>query len=167
MFSGNKLQVKFNKNIGFITPRKTKQSTKTRTFILIILAISRNVHSKPGPGKQNTTHKPRKQGKLRKNSNLPDWIYDLSQCSKHQLLKCKNLQRKCASTELLTVICAELRTDHSHWRPCLLPEHQRWAVQTSMIGGPWLVVPLKLNEEQKIWQAPIISLTSERVRSRG
>ena len=99
MFSGNKLQVKFNKNIGFITPHKTQQFTKTRTLILIILAISGNVHSNPGPCKQNTTQKPRKQRKLRKGSNLPDWIYDLSQCSKRQLLKYKNLQRKCVSKE--------------------------------------------------------------------
>ena len=100
MFSGNKLQVKFNKNIGFITPHKTQQSTKTRRLILIILAISGNVHSNPGPCKQNTTQKPRKQRKLRKGSNLPDWIYDLSQCSKCQLLKYKNLQHKCVSKEL-------------------------------------------------------------------
>ena len=30
-----------------------------------------------------------------------------------------------------------------------------------------LVVSLRLNEEQKIGQVPIISLTSERVRSKG
>ena len=71
MFSGNKLQVKFNKNIGFITPDKTKQSTKARTLILIILAISGNVDSNPGARKQNAAHKPRQQQKLRKAQTYP------------------------------------------------------------------------------------------------
>ena len=73
---------------------------KTRTLILIILAIGGNIHSNPGPVKQNITQKPKKQWKQRKGSTLPDWIYDLSKCSKRQLLKFKNLQRKCVSKEL-------------------------------------------------------------------
>ena len=112
VFSGNKLQVKSNQNIGFITPHKTQQSTKTGTFILIILAISGNVHSSPGPCKQNTTQKPRKQGKLRKGSNLPNWMYDLSQCSKHQLLKSKSLQRKCVSKILHITYLQKYKTEN-------------------------------------------------------
>ena len=39
MFSGKSLQIRFNNNIGLVIPGKKKQSVKTRTLILIILAI--------------------------------------------------------------------------------------------------------------------------------
>ena len=74
MSSGNELQMKFNRNIEFIALHKTKQYAKIRTLILIILAISGNVHSNPGHRKQNTTYKHRKQQKLSNGLNLTDLI---------------------------------------------------------------------------------------------
>ena len=73
--------------------KKTKQSAKTRTLILIILAISGNVHSNPGPAIQNIglPKKPNKQWKWSKHATLPNWIYELSKCSRQLLLTCKNL----------------------------------------------------------------------------
>ena len=91
-FSGNRLQLKFNTNVGNVIPQKTKNSVKTRTLILIILAISGDISSNPGPNQhQHASNKCNcRNQNLRPNS--PDWMTDLSSHSKHIMIKLKNLQ---------------------------------------------------------------------------
>ena len=79
-------------NVGNVIPQKTKNSVKTRTLILIILAISGDISSNPGPNQhQHASNKCNcRNQNLRPNS--PDWMTDLSSHSKHIMIKLKNLQ---------------------------------------------------------------------------
>ena len=94
IFSGSRLQPMFNSNIGYGTPKTTSSSIKTRTLILIILAISGDVSSNPGLHQHDRNTNNGKAYTLGVRPNLPDWIKKLSNSSKHGLLWEKNLHEK-------------------------------------------------------------------------
>ena len=99
-FYGNRLQLKFNKNLGYVIPRNTKNSVKTRALILIILAISGDVSSNPGPNQHRNSLKHHPCRKPKRGPNFPDCITGLSKSSRRNLVELKNLQRLAVKKEL-------------------------------------------------------------------
>ena len=99
-FYGNRLQFKFNKNVGFLIPRKMKNSVKMRALILIILAISGDISSLPGPNQHRNSSKHRSCQKPKRGPNFPDCITGLSNSSRQNLLELKNLQHLVVKKEL-------------------------------------------------------------------
>ena len=87
IFSGSRLQLKFNSNIGYGTPKTTSSSIKTRTLMLIIFAISDDVSSNPGPHQHDKNTNNGKAYTFGVRANLPDWIKNISNSSKHSLLR--------------------------------------------------------------------------------
>ena len=73
-FYGNRLQLKFNKYVGYVIPRNTKNSAKTRALILIILAISGDISSNHGPNQHGNSSKHHPCRKPKRGPNFPDCI---------------------------------------------------------------------------------------------
>ena len=93
---GSKLNLSFNNHIGYSPPQRAKNCVKTRNLILIFLAMSGNVHSKPGPqtSHRGSRHSSKSSSRPTRNkvTSLPDWISNLSQSSRRSLMHIKNLQ---------------------------------------------------------------------------
>ena len=99
LFSGRRMQLKFNRNTGYVIPTRTKNSAKMRTLILIILTVCVDVSSNPCHQQLKSNLRNRKRHQMHRPS-LPNWIYEFPRSSKNLLLNLKNLQRSSVKKEL-------------------------------------------------------------------
>ena len=99
LFSSRRMQLKFNRNTGYVISTRTKNSAKARALILIILAVCGDVPSNPDPQQLKSNLGNRKRHQIHRPS-LPNWIYELPRSSKNLLLNLKNLQRSSVKKEL-------------------------------------------------------------------
>ena len=111
-FYRNRLQFKFNKNVGFLIPRKMKNSVKMRALILIILAISGDISSIPGPNQHRNSSKHRSCRKPKRGTNFPDCITGLSNSSRRYLLELKSLQLLAVKKELHVQYLQKYKTNN-------------------------------------------------------